>query len=83
LKPEFAFGPLRATDYGNFLLFVVSASLIVWLSAMYRRAVRALTEAEKERPLIVQEIQHRSHNLLAAVQAVINGTLADEKRHAL
>jgi two-component sensor histidine kinase len=79
IPPPFYFTPLTRTDYGNFALFAVAASMIVGLSHLYRTALRALVETESARALAMQELNHRVGNLLAVVQAIINGTVMEDK----
>jgi two-component sensor histidine kinase len=79
LPPPFHFAPLTRTDYGNFTLFLLAAALIIGLSHLYRMALRALLATESARALAIEELNHRAGNLLAVVQAVINGTVTEDK----
>jgi hypothetical protein len=39
MPPAFEFGPLSPADYDQFVLFLLSSSLTVWLSQLYREAL--------------------------------------------
>lgn len=77
VPPAFEFGPLRAVDYANFSLFALSSLVVVWLANIYRRVIRELEMREKERDLLVGEIEHRSKNILAVVTSLIRQTIQD------
>ena len=59
----------------NLALYFGSAGLIVWIAEGYRRA-------EAKRRLLVEELQHRSKNMMAVVQAIVSQSLAANKMEA-
>lgn len=77
VPPAFEFGPLRAVNYANFSLFALSSLVVVWLANIYRRNLRELELRERERDLLVGEIEHRSKNILAVVTSLIHQTIKD------
>lgn len=84
MPPPFQFGPLRGNDYANIAAFWISAGLIVFLAHVYRKTLTSTLKAEKARELLIGELHHRSGNMLAIMQAIINGTVSvDRDRHAV
>jgi hypothetical protein len=39
MPPQFEFNPLTPADYNSFVLFVLSSSLAIWISHLYREAL--------------------------------------------
>jgi K+-sensing histidine kinase KdpD len=39
MPPYFEFNPLTPADYNSFVLFVLSSSLVIWISHLYREAL--------------------------------------------
>jgi two-component sensor histidine kinase len=83
IPPRYGFAPVSLENAANVFLFVVSAGLIVWVAEAYRRAMRAMTAQERERELLIRELEHRSRNMLTIIESIIrssagpNSTLAD------
>jgi hypothetical protein len=44
MPPQFEFNPLASADYNSFVLFVLSSSLVIWISHLYREALVILRE---------------------------------------
>ncbi|MDE2068872.1 MAG: DUF4118 domain-containing protein [Bradyrhizobium sp.] len=44
MPPQFEFNPLTPADYNSFVLFVLSSSLVIWISHLYREALVILRE---------------------------------------
>jgi K+-sensing histidine kinase KdpD len=44
MPPYFEFNPLTPADYNNFVLFLLSSSLVIWISHLYREALVILRE---------------------------------------
>lgn len=42
MPPYFEFNPLTPADYNSFVLFVLSSSLVIWISYLYREALVVL-----------------------------------------
>lgn len=78
IPPAFEFGRLSAVDIANFLMFALSSLLVVELSVRHRRNVFALNDREQQRELLVNELEHRSKNMLSMVTSLIRQTVADK-----
>lgn len=63
-------------------LYFGSAGLIVCIAEGYRRAMRHIHEEEAKRELLMGELQHRSKNTMAVVQAIVSQSLAANKAEA-
>jgi len=74
----FTFPPLDAVHAANFVLFGLSSLLVVALALVHRQLLFAVETKEKERQLLVGEIEHRSKNILAVVTSLINQTVQDK-----
>ena len=44
MPPQFEFNPLTPVDYNSFVLFVLSSSLVIWISHLYREALVILRD---------------------------------------
>jgi len=44
MPPSFEFNPLTPADYNSFVLFLLSSSLMIWISHLYREALVLLRE---------------------------------------
>lgn len=81
--PHFAFGPLNSVMLANFVLFVVSAIVIVFLALMHRATVFELQDRDREVRLLAGEVRHRSANLLTVVFGLVRQSFrepADAKK---
>lgn len=76
-EPQFAFGPLNRVMLANFVLFFVSASVIVFLALMHRATVFELQDRDKEIRLLAGEVRHRSANLLTVVFGLVRQSFRD------
>jgi len=74
-------GPTPTQGIG-LALYAVSNGLIVWMAESYRGAIRRVEAQEAKRQLLLRELQHRSANTLASVQAIVTQTLRDNKEDA-
>lgn len=83
MPPAFRFDPLTRTDYANFMVFVCAAGLIVWLSVLYRTALESLSKAEDAKTLLINELNHRSGNMLALIQSIVKGSLGPDKEKSV
>lgn len=63
-------------------LYFGSAGVIIFVAEGYRRAMRLVREEEAKRQLLVGELQHRSMNTLAVVQAIISQSLRGNREEA-
>lgn len=78
IPPQFEFGPLRPSDVANFATFLLSAGSMILLAHVFRKTLAALLKSEQARELLIGELNHRSGNSLAIMQAMINGTVTSE-----
>jgi len=83
IPPYYSFNPLSGSEFANFSLYAVSAALIIGLSHLYRTTLTELLGAQREKDLLVEELNHRAGNLLTVVQSIVRGTLRNEKQSAL
>jgi two-component sensor histidine kinase len=74
----FSFPPIDAVHAANFLLFGLSSLLVVALALVHRQLLFAVEAKERERQLLVGEIEHRSKNVLAVVTSLIRQTVKDK-----
>lgn len=77
IPPRYAFGPLSPVDLANFVMFVLSSLLVVWLAVRHRRTVFELQDRDQQRELLVHEIEHRGKNMLAVVTSLVQQTVKD------
>lgn len=73
----FTFPPIDAVHAANFVLFGLSSLLVVALALIHRELLFAVEAKEKERQLLVGEIEHRSKNVLAVITSLIRQTVKD------
>ena len=66
----------------RFAFFFAMASLTVWIADSYRALMRRLREEQRERLILMKELQHRTRNSLTVVQAIINRTLRGHRENA-
>lgn len=82
VPPFHSFVPLDTTQQINMLLFIFSCALIVGLSHSYRRLYMRLAARERERELILRELEHRGRNTYAIIEAIIRKTMEDDPARA-
>jgi two-component sensor histidine kinase len=64
------------------LAYLVSGAFIVWIADSHRHAIRRLRAEEAQRRLLLRELQHRSANTLAVVQAIVSQSLRSNRAEA-
>ncbi len=74
----FSFPPIDAVHAANFTLFSLSSLLVVALAMVHRQLLFAMEAKERERQLLVGEIEHRSKNVLAVTTSLIRQTVKDQ-----
>ena len=72
------FAPFLAEHQGVLALYLFSSCCIVGLAAWHREVLRRLRQRERERELIVNELEHRGRNTYAIIEAIIRSTLQDD-----
>ncbi len=73
---------MSATDVANVLLFVISSGCIVALAYLFRDVVQKLRERDRERELLLKELEHRGRNTYAVVEAIVRNTLVHDPASA-
>ncbi len=76
--PVFTFATPDPVHLANFVLFGLSSLLVVALAMVHRQLLFAVEAKERERQLLVGEIEHRSKNILAVVTSLIQQTVKDK-----
>src|SRR5580698_495655 len=71
IPPFYAFEPLTLEDIANISLFALSSGCIVALAHLYRNVLHRSQERERERELLMQELEHRGRNTYAVVEAIV------------
>ena len=66
----------------GFCFFFAMASLTLWISQVYRALLQSLHEEQRERLVLMKELQHRGRNSLMVVQAIVNQTLRGHRKEA-
>jgi two-component sensor histidine kinase len=83
LPPPFrGFGPLDTAQIANMAVFVLSSSFIAGLAQSYRQLHLRLAARERDRELIMQELEHRSRNTYAIIEAIVKKTMEDDPARA-
>ena len=78
MPPYNEFKPVTPVLAANFLLFIVSSLLMVWLAVVHRRLLASFAEKEQEREILAREIQHREKNILAVVFSLIRQSVTQK-----
>jgi K+-sensing histidine kinase KdpD len=63
-------------------LYTGSAAVIICIAEGYRRAMRRVRGEEDKRELLMEELQHRSKNTMAVVQAIVSQSLLGNRDEA-
>ncbi len=82
IPPTFAFGALSGEEIGNLVLFAASSGCLVYMSHLYRDAWIRLRRRDRERDLLLREMQHRGRNTYAVVESIVRNTLVDDRASA-
>jgi len=78
-EPAFTFALPDRVHLANFILFALSGLLVAVLALVHRQLLFAVEAKERERRLLVGEIEHRSKNILAVVASLIHQTVKDKE----
>lgn len=76
--PRFVFASVDPVDAANFVVFGLSGLLVVALALVHRQLLFDVETKERERQLLVGEIEHRSKNVLAVITSLIRQTVQDK-----
>jgi two-component sensor histidine kinase len=82
LPVPYSFEFVESSQAVSLVIFCVANALIIGVAAGYRRAYRRLDEEQNKRQLLVRELQHRSRNASAVIQAVISQSLKGDPEAA-
>lgn len=82
IPPIYSFGPLTHGHIANLLLFAASSGCLVVMSHLYRSALIRLRRRDRERELLLQEMQHRGRNTYAVVESIVRTTLVHDRASA-
>ena len=82
IPPIFAFGRLSGEEASNLILFAASSGCLVYMSHLYRDAWVRLRRRDRERDLLIREMQHRGRNTYAVVESIVRNTLVDDRASA-
>jgi two-component sensor histidine kinase len=78
VPPDWVLAPFVKEQVVSVLMFAISSVVIVWAAESYRGLLFRLREEEGTRCLLNHELDHRIKNILASVQAIVNGTLREQ-----
>jgi two-component sensor histidine kinase len=82
IPPIYAFSPLSGEQIGNLVLFAASSGCLVVMSRLYRDVMIRLRRRDRERELLIQEMQHRGRNTYAVVESIVRTTLVNDRASA-
>jgi two-component sensor histidine kinase len=82
IPPSYQFNPLSAAQTANLVLFAVSSGCLVVMSHLYREVLFRLRQRDRERDLLLQEMQHRGRNTYAVVESIVRNTLVNDRASA-
>jgi two-component sensor histidine kinase len=76
-SPQFQFWPLTATEISNSALFILSGSLVVYLGHCCRVLIREQDDKDRQRDLLVRELDHRGRNTFMVLDSITRATLKE------
>ncbi len=82
IPPYYEFTSLNPTLIANFTLFIFSSGCIVALATFHRDVFQRLRERDRERDLLLREMEHRGRNTYAVVEAIVRNTLVNDRASA-
>jgi two-component sensor histidine kinase len=82
IPPYYEFTSLNPTLIANFTLFVFSSGCIVALATFHRDVFQRLRERDRERDLLLREMEHRGRNTYAVVESIVRNTLVNDRASA-
>ncbi len=78
VEPYYQFDKVTPVQAANFILFTLSSLLVVALAFAHRSIVFDIEDKERERDLLVHELEHRNKNSLAVTASLIRQTITDK-----
>jgi two-component sensor histidine kinase len=82
IPPPYQFSPLTNGELANLVLFAASSGCLVVMSHLYRDVLFRLRRRDRERELLLQELQHRGRNTYAVVESIVRHTLVNDPASA-
>ncbi len=82
MPPQFAFFPLEWRQQLDIATYLFSSGCILFVTERYREILRELRKRERERDLMTKELEHRSRNTYAVIDAIVQKTLEDDPDRA-
>jgi two-component sensor histidine kinase len=82
VPPYYVLGPFTRSDAGNAIVFLACCALMIWIVQLYRNAVALLRENERERSLMMSELEHRGKNTFAVVESIVRSSLEEQPERA-
>jgi len=77
MPPQYQFGMPTRSDLGNAILFLACCGLMIWVAQLYRGAMTRLRENERQRTLLMGELEHRGKNTFAVVESIVRNSLEE------
>jgi two-component sensor histidine kinase len=71
-------GPVTRLEFLNSVFFALSCILMIVVAEAYRRLVARYQAQEKQKNLMVRELEHRGKNTFSVVEAIVAQTLAHD-----
>jgi two-component sensor histidine kinase len=82
IPPLYSFGALSGDEAANLALFAASSGCLVVMSHLYRDAWIILRRRDRERDLLLREMEHRGRNTYAIVESIVRNTLVNDRASA-
>jgi two-component sensor histidine kinase len=82
MPPRYEFFPVTRAEQLDIVLFLLASGCIVVFTAMYRTALSQLRKNERERELVMKELEHRGRTTYAVIDVIVQKTLEDEPERA-
>jgi two-component sensor histidine kinase len=82
IPPFYEFGELSGADITNGVLFIICSGCIVAVAHLYRDVLHKSRLHDRERDLLMRELEHRGRNTYAVVEAIVRNTLVNDRASA-
>jgi two-component sensor histidine kinase len=82
MPPTFTLLPLARSQQLDLVAFIFSSACVLAVTECYRAALVQLRKNEKERELVMKELEHRGRNTYAVIDAIIRNTFEDQPERA-
>jgi two-component sensor histidine kinase len=82
LSPQFTFFPVSLAQQMDMAAFLLACGCVLTVSEWYRTTLWQLRKTERERELIMKELEHRGKNTYAVLDAIIQKTFEDQPERA-